>query len=180
MSDCWATCGHRKRAPEVSGSRRPDIRIRTEDRTGSMDTLSRYDLSFITRKLISSKNSATYSKVEQLYVLEGLLGNVDESIARKLEDEFRRYMSLILRSERQQLAPSKAVDMYWHLFILDTERYRKFCFDVFGRFVDHEPSTDETKAHIAQAYSRTLSEYARAFKIIPDPKIWDKPQTEKL
>lgn len=39
----------------------------------------------------------------------------------------------------QSLAPAKALDQGWHLFILFTKDYAQFCKDYCGRFVHHHP-----------------------------------------
>lgn len=90
-----------------------------------------------------------------------MAGNVSQEYATKLEREFKRYMTLILLNpDRRSLAPSAPVDMYWHLFILDIKNYAKFCNEIFGKFIDHVPSTTmETKTAARGAYSRTLLRY---------------------
>src|SRR6185369_17776993 len=36
--------------------------------------------------------------------------------------------------------PSKAVDAYWHAFILDTNSYAEWCERTLGRFLHHVPA----------------------------------------
>lgn len=38
------------------------------------------------------------------------------------------------------LAPSAAVDLGWHVFILHTRDYARFCERLAGRFIHHEPT----------------------------------------
>ncbi|GAB3213337.1 hypothetical protein GCM10027294_43940 [Marinactinospora endophytica] len=45
-----------------------------------------------------------------------------------------------------QLSPSPLVDQGWHLFILNTRAYSKFCNLVAGRYIHHVPLTGQTTA----------------------------------
>lgn len=75
------------------------------------------------------------------------------------------------------LAPSKAVDIGWHTFILYTRDYRDFCHQVAGRFIHHEPAdTDETKPTISPSDMRDLTVAAiRAAGFGVDEELWTVP-----
>ncbi|MDE1828149.1 MAG: hypothetical protein KGH65_03255 [Candidatus Micrarchaeota archaeon] len=136
----------------------------------NLEILWGYDFSKLTEKVIS-KNHPAQIKTEQLYPLEEIFGKVDEKLAKTLETEFRKFMSLIIVEPKASIAPARGVDMYWHLFILDTVEYRKFCDSLFGKFIDHIPSTDETREHTREAYQNTLSKYHRLFGD-PESRVW--------
>lgn len=55
------------------------------------------------------------------------------------EREYKRYLTLIKLHMRKRIVPSKLMDEFWHMHILDTKAYREDCQDVFGRFIDHFP-----------------------------------------
>lgn len=55
--------------------------------------------------------------------------------------EFKRFLSLpvLFPSPDYSLVPSKTIDVVWHEFILDTVRYRSFCNQIYGDYLDHVP-----------------------------------------
>ena len=58
-----------------------------------------------------------------------------------VERGFRQFFLACLRSDRRLVAmPSKAVDAYWHAFILHTRAYAEWCDATIGRFVHHTPA----------------------------------------
>jgi hypothetical protein len=67
------------------------------------------------------------------------------------------------------LAPSRALDAGWHVFILDTAAYAEFCERVGGRFVHHRPQ-DEPVGATVTADARAAIEHA-GFAV--DAELWD-------
>lgn len=58
-----------------------------------------------------------------------------------VERGFRQFFLACARSDGRQVAmPSKAVDAYWHAFILDTKGYADWCDRALGRFLHHVPT----------------------------------------
>jgi hypothetical protein len=55
------------------------------------------------------------------------------------EKEYKRYLTLIKLNPDKRIVPSKMMDEFWHMHILDTKSYREDCDKVFGRFIDHFP-----------------------------------------
>ncbi len=43
------------------------------------------------------------------------------------------------------LAPTEAIDVAWHHFILFTRDYRTFCNKTFGTFIDHNPISSKPR-----------------------------------
>ena len=138
-----------------------------------LEKLWAYDLTPLTEKLVS-KGAPIQGKSEQLHMLESLLGkDVSREFAGRLEVEFKRYMSMIAMGQGAGMGPSRVLDMYWHQFMLDTREYKKFCSEIFGRFMDHVPSTSETKEDARASYVRSLETYRQMFGE-PDPVMWPK------
>lgn len=92
------------------------------DREQAIDT---YDLSFV-RENVSSGNSLN-----------------DEDL-NKIELEFRRFLKLVLSEQGPLAVIDHRVDKLWHSFILFTPQYQRFCEDVMGFFVHHQPRTSKT------------------------------------
>ena len=68
-----------------------------------------------------------------------------------VERGFRQFFMACARSRGRFVAmPSKAVDAYWHAFILDTRSYADWCERTLGRFLHHAPTQrlgDDAKAN---------------------------------
>ncbi|MCG8335446.1 MAG: peptidylprolyl isomerase [Proteobacteria bacterium] len=95
------------------------------------------------------------------------------------EDIFQQMLKFFWLSETQDKEimsvidhPISIVDEMWHTFVLFTKQYRKFCFDYFGRFIHHNPTTvdekreplDEEKIKAAKAKIEKIK------KELEDPK----------
>lgn len=84
-----------------------------------------------------------------------------------METEYRRFLYLQLAFPREQIAPTKAVDTFWHYHILDTMKYAADCEQAFGYFLHHYPyigmlEGDEPGAEI-EAGNRTRELYEASF-----------------
>jgi hypothetical protein len=57
----------------------------------------------------------------------------------RLETEYKRFLTLLVKYPDAVIAPSKEVDAFWHGHILDTMKYAEDCEHVFGYFLHHFP-----------------------------------------
>lgn len=86
--------------------------------------------------------------------------------ANAAEQEYRRYLALLLLYPDRQIAPpSKDADEIWHGHILDTLVYEKDCQKLFGTYLHHIPSygTAEEKLVMASAREQTEALFERHF-----------------
>lgn len=58
-----------------------------------------------------------------------------------VELQYRWFLQAIRARVNEPLAPPKAVDVYWHHHILDTQKYVDDCNVLFGRYIHHFPYT---------------------------------------
>ncbi len=129
-----------------------------------------YDLSFVTDELNDDliQTGRAYS-CEQAYPLRAMFGKADKRLAKRLEQEFKRFCIISLVKPDVPHAPPGAVDMYWHFFILHTVEYADFCKTVWGdikgdpKYRDHFPSTDQTRRGMLEAYKGTRQLYVDIF-----------------
>lgn len=86
----------------------------------------------------------------------------------RAENEYKRYLTLIKLNFRKRLVPSKLMDEFWHMHILDTKAYREDCHKVFGDFIDHYPyfgiNGEEDKNKLLSEFEQTKNIYKRQFK----------------
>jgi len=135
-----------------------------------LDAAARFELGFLTSTLNDDliKMGRAYS-CEQAYAIIAKFGKADLEIAKLLEAEFRKFVALTLIKPGIMHAPSGAVDMYWHYFILHTEDYAEFCEKVWGdsngnpSLRNHYPATDDTRPAMRDAYLHTRALYEQVF-----------------
>lgn len=94
---------------------------------------------------------------------------------KKIEKEYKKYLTLCLENPDFPVVPSTYVDNFWHYHILDTQKYQEDCENIFGYFLHHFPyfgmrgKEDENNLKKAWAESCTLYE-SRFGKI--DKELW--------
>lgn len=55
-----------------------------------------------------------------------------------LFEDVKKFLALCVTTpQSQSLAPTKALDQGWHVFLLFTKDYAQFCKDYCGRYVHH-------------------------------------------
>ncbi|WP_431204736.1 glycine-rich domain-containing protein [Bradyrhizobium betae] len=59
--------------------------------------------------------------------------------ARSAEQWYRRFHRLIHQYPSHAIVPTKAIDEFWHLHIMDTQKYANDCLYLHGHFVHHFP-----------------------------------------
>lgn len=133
----------------------------SEEALKTLHKLDCYDLSFITGKF--GVDSGIECMPEQVYMIKALVGRSNAEIGKQLEMEFKRWVALKIIDPVNSIAPSRAVDMYWHLFMLHTKEYSDFCKPMFGCYMGHAPTTDETAAEATLIGKRTKESYLRLY-----------------
>ena len=64
---------------------------------------------------------------------------LSESGAHELFSDVKKYLYLVVTTGRK-LAPTQAIDIGWHEFVLYTRDYAGFCNRFFGTFIHHTPN----------------------------------------
>jgi uncharacterized protein (TIGR04222 family) len=93
-------------------------------------------------------------------------------------EEYRRFL-VLTQVAGHAVSPSHDVDEAWHLHLTRTAHYERFCHEVFGRFLHHEPArggSSEDKRH-RDMYAATLKAYRAAFDQSAPALIWPRPGT---
>ncbi len=140
--------------------------------------LENYDISLITDKF-SSKYSSLYSIPEQVYMTKTLLGrDITPEIAKKLENDFKKWISLTILEPKTSFAPiSREMDMYWHLFILHTKEYNDFVNTVLGRRFGHQPTNEKIKDEVNQAGDNTRKLFHNLYGKSEVERLKEQPTT---
>lgn len=90
----------------------------------------------------------------------------DQAKADAVEVEYKRFLHLSKEFPNELIAPSQAVDTFWHYHILDTVKYAADCAAVFGYFLHHNPNVgldDAEPAARQHGAERMQSLYAAVF-----------------
>lgn len=87
-------------------------------------------------------------------------------IALKVEKEYKRF--LILTNTCDPVPPA-LVDDFWHLHILDTEKYENDC-RLMDCFIHHTP--DDGTGDLDGEFDSTIASYEKTFGEKPPKSIW--------
>ena len=89
--------------------------------------------------------------------------------------EFLRYFALRYLT-RNDLEPSELADRFWHVFLLCTREYSRFCMQHFGGFVHHEPLETPSR----EAAGEMCQLYAECFGALCDmnPSSMGRPKAQ--
>lgn len=87
--------------------------------------------------------------------------------------EYRRFLTLAVTAGHP-VVPSDEVDQAWHLHLLDSVGYRRFCEEILRHPLDHHPSRGGllSRQRLIGAYRQTLSSYRARFGEAPPKDVW--------
>ncbi|WP_199040007.1 glycine-rich domain-containing protein [Glycomyces salinus] len=99
---------------------------------------------------------------------------LDSNTAERVVDQAAAFLAACAATSAP-LAPSAAVDLGWHAFILHTRDYAAFCETVAGGFIHHvpheEPTAEEDKATVQAVLDQTMAAI-RAAGMWVDEELW--------
>jgi hypothetical protein len=85
----------------------------------------------------------------------------------RAEIGYRQFLKLAAKHPDFPVVPSEAVDEFWHMHILDTQRYAADCARIFGYFVHHDPymgiDGPEDEVRLFEAAERSNALWAQEF-----------------
>ena len=94
---------------------------------------------------------------------------------RAVAEEYRKYLVICLENPDAPVVPSNVIDDFWHLHILDTQKYSEDCEAYFGYFLHHFPyfgmRGEADAANLTRAWMETRELYAKRFGPLPE-KYW--------
>lgn len=90
--------------------------------------------------------------------------------------EYKKFM-LLCRIYPDNMTPSVDVDTVWHLHLMYTRSYQRFCREALDtEFLHHEPSSGGSAQEQQHKdwYAETLNCYVESFGNVPPYEIWGK------
>ena len=104
---------------------------------------------------------------------EGLGWSLDYAL--QISEEYRKYLTLCLENPNVAIVPARDIDEFWHLHILDTQKYQADCEQIFGYFLHHFPyfgmrGVDDAK-NLRNAWALSCEMYQQRFGKINN-KLW--------
>ena len=94
---------------------------------------------------------------------EGLGWSEEKSV--ETERLYRLFLKLCAKYPDKALPPSKDIDQFWHLHILDTSKYMQDCEDVFGQYLHHFPYFGKKDEDERACLVRETAEMARLMRL---------------
>lgn len=118
--------------------------------------------------------TAMWSAIEELdferikaKLLHKHRGAVTEHDIARAEAGYRQFLKIIAKYPDAPVVPSEAVDEFWHMHILDTQRYGADCERIFGYMVHHDPyigiDGPQDEARLADAARSSHALFMREF-----------------
>ena len=94
----------------------------------------------------------------------------------RVSQEYRRFLVLCLEHPQDPIVPSSLIDDFWHLHILDTQKYTEDCQYCFGSILHHFPyfgmRGDKDAANLREAWLKTLALYQSTFGTVAPEHLW--------
>ncbi|RWA52099.1 hypothetical protein AU476_19235 [Cupriavidus sp. UYMSc13B] len=88
------------------------------------------------------------------------------------EAEYRKFLALRFFYPKEDLAPNRWVDEFWHAHILDTMAYVADCNSLFGNYLHHYPymgiGSAEARQELSDAFTKTKTLYELHFGSYPE------------
>jgi hypothetical protein len=81
---------------------------------------------------------------------------VDHALAVRIVDQALAFLAACAHNTGARLAPSRLVDVGWHVFLLHTHDYAVFCDRLAGRFLHHVPDDSDTAGHTVETAHETI------------------------
>lgn len=95
--------------------------------------------------------------------------------ALQVSEEYLKFLQLCFDNPDESIVPSSIVDDFWHLHILDTQKYQEDCIKHFGYFLHHFPyfgmRSEEDEKNLKVAWETTKSIYKDRYGSLPD-HLW--------
>lgn len=91
----------------------------------------------------------------------------------RVEDEYRKFLSLVLTYQDVRMPIAKKVDDFWHAHILFTQDYTKMSITMIGRYVHHRPGILDRISVLEKSFHDNTMRLYEFFFGAPEPEIWD-------
>ena len=99
-------------------------------------------------------------------------------LACRVAEEYRKFLVLCLEHPDEPVVPSNLVDDFWHLHILDTQKYMEDCHQYLGYLLHHFPyfgmRGEEDARNLRQAWEQTLTFYESTFGESAPSDLWPR------
>jgi len=88
-------------------------------------------------------------------------------LTQRVTCEYKKFLILCLENPDFPVVPSSQVDDFWHLHILDTQKYQEDCKKYLGYFLHHFPyfgmRGKQDEANLKTAWEESCSLYKKRF-----------------
>jgi len=102
-----------------------------------------------------------------------------QAVAKDHRRELVRFLALCATARQygRSYGMMGAIDGLWHMFIIFTREYARFCEEVAGRFLHHIPEPDGVATQgTIDRYLAFLKDYRTVYREEPPPAYWPNPK----
>lgn len=136
---------------------------------GKPSTRERSMTTAITTTGRSLIDAAVFDRLSQRIVTDH---GLPLELAQRIVDQTGAFLKACADNPGAALSPSMTVDLGWHAFVLHTGDYARFCQQVAGRFIHHEPTGPEDGTDQGSEVLATTVDAIRRSGMMIDPKLW--------
>lgn len=99
--------------------------------------------------------------------------------AREIEDEYKKFIALVVINPKRLYGMAGAVDEFWHEHIMHTKDYFRMCQAIGAGYIHHSPETSTGASSIsAKAYKEnTLNDLASHFLEF-NKRLWPRARSK--
>ena len=102
----------------------------------------------------------------------------DLLFAKTVAEEYKKFLALCMLRPDDAVVPSTFVDDFWHLHILDTQKYEQDCNQYLGYFLHHFPyfgmRGEADLANLMSSWNETLALYQATFGTPAPVELWPR------
>jgi hypothetical protein len=140
----------------------------SDERYTIMSTAARIQRTLSQQAVIERAMAFDLSEVTRRYVRDF---NLPADVAALRERELRRYLVLCALHRGAAYGMRGPVDELWHTFIFFTQSYHRFCTEIAGRYIHHQPHVAGASGD-PRAYAKMLTAYELVFEEKPPAAVW--------
>lgn len=97
---------------------------------------------------------------------------MDLALAERIMDQALGFLRLCAeKTSPEAYSPSPLVDVGWHTFILYTKPYARFCQEIAGHFIHHNPTDEEGVDYGTGNIARTVAALKQHGVVVDEP-LW--------
>lgn len=105
---------------------------------------------------------------------------VNDELASRHGVELKRFLVMCAIAPESYYGMAGPIDDLWHTFIIFTRTYERFCQEVAGRYLHHQPLSAGKPKSGPDTYIQFLHDYEQVFQEVPPLDIWPRSRAFEI